>query len=29
MFQKWEVTADVNIVIKIQHMLKTFILPWE
>jgi len=29
MFQKWEVTADVNIVIKIQHLLKTFILPWE
>ena len=29
MFQKWEITADVNIVIKIQHILKTFIQPWE
>jgi len=29
MFQKWEVTADVNIVVKIQHLLKTYIQPWE
>lgn len=29
MIQKWEVTADVQLVVKIQHMLKTFIQPWE
>ena len=29
MYQKLEITADVNIVVKIQHLLKTFIQPWE
>jgi len=29
MLCKWEVSADVNVVIKIQHILKTFIQPWE
>jgi len=29
MFSKYEVQADVKLVVKIQQLVKSFILPWE